>query len=220
MTQKHLLIVDDDEKLRRLLDQYLTRSGFLVTEAENPVQAQELLQLFSFDAIVMDVMMPVQNGVEYTKELRQKGLQTPILMLTAMWDTNNRISGLEAGADDYLSKPFDPKELLLRLKNLLKHQIIPNKEISFGEFSYTDGRLFKFGKRVDLTTSEQTLLETLVQSVNIPVSREELARQTHTQSGRTIDVQITRLRRKIEKDLKHPLWIQTVRGKGYKLVAS
>lgn len=122
MTSPHLLIVDDDDKLRRLLDQYLTRSGFTVTEAADPVAATQILKLLSFDAIVMDVMMPVQNGVAYTKQLRQNGLTTPILILTAMGDTNNRISGLEAGADDYLSKPFDPKELLLRLKNLLKHQ--------------------------------------------------------------------------------------------------
>ena len=110
----HLLIVDDDEKLRKLLNQYLTRSGFLVSEAENPYQASELLKLFSFDAIVMDVMMPQQNGVEFTHILRQKGNMTPIIMLTALGDTLSRISGLEAGADDYLCKPFDPKELLLR----------------------------------------------------------------------------------------------------------
>ena len=220
MTQRHLLIVDDDEKLRRLLDQYLTRSGFIVTEAENPFQAQELLKLFSFDAIVMDVMMPLQNGVEYTKELRQKGLQTPILMLTAMWDTNNRISGLEAGADDYLSKPFDPKELVLRLNNLLKHQQPLPQELHFDDFSYVNGRLLKDGKEVNLTTSERALFKILAHSVNIPVSRDELARQTQTTSVRTIDVQITRLRRKLEQDLKHPVWIQTVRGKGYKLVVS
>ena len=134
MTKNHLLVVDDDEKLRQLLDQYLSRSGFVVTEAENPKKADELLQIFSFDAIVMDVMMPYQNGVEYTHILRQKGLKTPILILTAMGDTLSRISGLEAGADDYLCKPFDPKELLLRLNNLLKHQQEEDQEIHFGPF--------------------------------------------------------------------------------------
>ena len=220
MNKPHLLIVDDDEKLRRLLNQYLTRSGFVITEAGNPQQAAELLKLFSFDAMVMDVMMPLQNGVAYTKELRQKGFMTPILILTAMGDTNNRISGLEAGADDYLSKPFDPKELLLRLQNLLKHHQHHQNKISFGEFSYQNGHLSKAGQPINLTTSEQILLEALLQSINQPVAREELARQIHLESPRTIDVQIARLRHKIEKDIKHPFWIQTVRGKGYKLVSS
>ena len=220
MSKKHLLIVDDDEKLRHLLDQYLTRSGFVITEAGNPQQAAELLKLFSFDAIVMDVMMPVQNGVAYTRELRQKGLKTPILILTAMGDTNNRISGLEAGADDYLSKPFDPKELLLRLNNLLKHQILPNKTITFGSFVYDNCHLKKGNKDINLSTVEQNLLTALSCSMDQPIAREELARQTQTDSIRTIDVQIARLRHKIEEDSKHPYWIQTVRGKGYKLVSA
>lgn len=220
MTKNHLLIVDDDGKLRRLLDQYLSRSGFVVTEAENPKQADELLQMFSFDAIVMDVMMPYQNGVEYTHTLRQKGLKTPILILTAMGDTLSRISGLEAGADDYLCKPFDPKELLLRLNNLLKHQEKEAEDIHFGPFSYEKGCLKKSGNYVNLTTAEQALLNALVKSVNRPIMREELMRLTQTKSPRTIDVQMTRLRRKIEDDPKHPFWIQTVRGKGYKLVSS
>ena len=216
----HLLIVDDDEKLRKLLNQYLTRSGFLVSEAENPYQASELLKLFSFDAIVMDVMMPQQNGVEFTHILRQKGNMTPIIMLTALGDTLSRISGLEAGADDYLCKPFDPKELLLRLNNLLKHQPKTQQKVSFGPFIYEKGILQKGRKRIDLTTSEQELLTLLADSLNQPVAREELARLMHSEKPRNIDVQITRLRQKLEKDLKHPFWIQTVRGKGYKLVAS
>ena len=220
MIKRHLLIVDDDEKLRRLLDQYLTRSGFVVTEAENPQQAEELLKLFTFDAIVMDVMMPFKNGVAYTKELRQKGLNTPVLILTAMGDTNNRISGLEAGADDYLSKPFDPKELLLRIQNLLKYQQPPRDKVSFGKFLWQNGHLSKAGKTINLTTSEGALLDVLVKMINQPVAREELARQTQTVSARAIDAQIVRLRHKIEDDSKHPFWIQTVRGKGYKLVSS
>ena len=220
MIKPHLLVVDDDEKLRRLLDQYLTRSGFVVTEAENPQQAAELLKLFTFDAIVMDVMMPFKNGVAYTKELRQKGLSTPILILTAMGDTNNRISGLEAGADDYLSKPFDPKELLLRIQNLLKHQRSLPDKVSFGDFLWKNGYLSKAGKTINLTTSEGALLDVLIKMINQAVSREELARQTQTISARAIDTQIVRLRHKIEEDSKHPFWIQTVRGKGYKLVSS
>ena len=216
----HLLIVDDDEKLRRLLGQYLTRSGFVITEASHPKEAEELLRLFSFDALVMDVMMPHQNGVEYTRILRKKGLKTPILILTAMGDTLSRISGLEAGADDYLCKPFDPKELLLRLNNLLKHQSKISDAISFGPFSYEKGYLKFENKKIKLTSSEQNLLTVLAHSINQPIAREELARQTHTASARTIDTQIARLRQKIEKDIKHPFWIQTVRGKGYKLVNS
>ena len=218
MTSPHLLIVDDDDKLRRLLDQYLTRSGFTVTEAADPVAATQILKLLSFDAIVMDVMMPVQNGVAYTKQLRQNGLTTPILILTAMGDTNNRISGLEAGADDYLSKPFDPKELLLRLKNLLKHQ--QGQKVTFGDFVWMNGMLSKADQPIDLTTAEQALLTVLAHTPNQPVAREELARQTQTETLRTIDVQIARLRRKIEKDVRHPFWIQTIRGKGYKLVST
>ena len=220
MTKNHLLIVDDDEKLCQLLDQYLSRSGFIVTEAENPKQAEELLQMFSFDAIVMDVMMPYQNGVEYTHILRQKGLKTPILMLTAMGDTLSRISGLESGADDYLCKPFDPKELLLRLNNLLKHQQNEGKEVHFGPFTYINGCLKKSGLGINLTTAERVLLDALTKSLNRPVLREELMRVTQTKSARTIDVQMTRLRRKIEEDPKYPFWVQTVRGKGYKLVSS
>ena len=217
MTKNHLLIVDDDEKLRQLLDQYLSRSGFVVTEAENPKRADELLQMFSFDAIVMDGMMPYQNGVEYTRILRQKGVKIPILILTAMGDTLSRISGLEAGADDYLCKPFDPKELLLRLNNLLKYQQ-DDAEVHFGPFSYVKGCLKKSGVIIRLTSAEQALLNALAKSVNRLVMREELMRLTQTKSLRTIDVQMTRLRRKIEEDPKHPFWIQTVRGKGYKLV--
>ena len=217
MTKNHLLIVDDDEKLRQLLDQYLSRSGFVVTEAENPKRADELLQMFSFDAIVMDVMMPYQNGVEYTHILRQKGVKIPILILTAMGDTLSRISGLEAGADDYLCKPFDPKELLLRLNNLLKYQQ-DDAEVHFGPFTFIKGCLKKSGTIIRLTSAEQALLNALVKSVNRLVMREELMRLTQTRSLRTIDVQMTRLRRKIEEDPKRPFWIQTVRGKGYKLV--
>ena len=218
MIQPHVLVVDDDDKLRHLLDQYLTRSGFVVTEAEDPLRATEILKLFSFDVIVMDVMMPHENGVAYTKRLRQNGLTTPVLILTAMGDTNNRISGLEAGANDYLSKPFDPKELLLRLKNLLKDS--ETHEIKFGDFVYYNGHLSKGGKRVNLTGCETALLQALIKTPNQAVAREELARQTQTDSVRTIDVQMARLRRKIEEDVKHPFWIQTVRGKGYKLVSA
>ena len=220
MSLGHLLIIDDDKKLRKLLNQYLTRSGFVVSEAENPNQAEEFLKIFSFDAIIMDVMMPFQNGIEYTHFLRQKRILTPILILTAMGDTPNKISGLEAGADDYLSKPFDPKELLLRLKNLLKHQTNKSDRCSFGPFSFKNDRLMKENEKIDLTETEKILLKVLVEKMNTNVSREELAEKIKTKSLRTIDVQMLRLRKKIETDSKHPFWLQTIRGKGYKLVNS
>ncbi len=220
MTLGHLLVVDDDKRLLELLKQYLSKSDFWVTTAENTSEADSLLHLFTFDAIIMDVMMPETNGVEYTQSLRQKGIKTPILMLTAMGDVNSRITGLESGADDYLSKPFDPKELLLRIKNLLKHREITNDIFEFGEFTYTKstGQLMKHSVPVCLTGSEQQLLKVLIINVNGVVTREYLAQMMQTDLVRTVDVQIARLRRKIEPDPKHPVWIQSVRGQGYKLV--
>ena len=220
MSLGHLLVVDDDERLRQLLKQYLTQADFTVSVAEDTIQAEELFNLFSFDVVIMDVMMPHKSGVEYTQQLRQKGFQTPILMLTAMGDVASRITGLEAGADDYLPKPFDPKELLLRIKNLIKHQQSPSDAVSFGDFTYIKSKktLIHQNVPVNLTGTEQQLLDVLVQSINTVLTREELAQKIQTDSVRTIDVQITRLRRKIEQDHKHPVWIQTVRGQGYKLV--
>lgn len=216
----HLLIIDDDERLRSLLGKYLTQAGFQTTLAENPTQAEELLKLFVFDGLIMDVMMPFKNGIEYTKELKDRGMETPILMLTAMGETSQRISGLESGADDYLVKPFDPKELLLRIKNLLKHTQANQEIISFGPYQYDLQKkcLTKDASPVSLTTIQQKLLDELVKSPNKGVGREKLAQAIHTELERTVDVQIKRLRQQIEPDPKHPIWIQTVRGKGYKLI--
>ncbi len=220
MTLGHLLVVDDDKRLLHLLKQYLTKAGFLVSVAENPNEAEELFKLLKFDAMVMDVMMPGQNGVEYTQILRHRGYQIPILMLTAMGDVDSRITGLEAGADDYLSKPFDPKELLLRIKNLLKHCESMKKTQQFGSYTYTQstGVLTKDGAPISLTGAEQQLLNIFISNLNAVMTREALAQKMNTDSIRTIDVQIARLRRKIEDDPKHPVWIQSVRGRGYKLV--
>lgn len=215
----HLLVIDDDERLRKLLGQYLIQCDFQVSLAEQPSQADELLQLFSFDAIVMDVMMPNKDGMTYTKELRARGIDTPILMLTAMTQTNHRIQGLENGADDYLCKPFDPKELLLRIQNLLKRHVSYETQIIFGPYQYDlkTSVLTKSGQAVYLTTAEQQLLSALAQNSE-GYSREELAQLLHLEQERTVDVQMARLRRKIETDPKHPVWIQTIRGKGYKLI--
>ena len=218
----HLLVIDDDTRLRKLLKKYLTDNGFQISEAANAIETKELLQLFQFSLLIMDVMMPGQNGQELTKELRNNGFETPILMLTAMGDIDNRILGLEAGADDYLPKPFEPKELLLRINNILKRQKQQeaSSEIYFGACCYNtkNARLTIQNHPVLLTGAEQDLLKILVQKAGHPVTRDELATFVGTDNERAVDVQITRLRKKIETDMKNPQCIQTVRGQGYMLV--
>ena len=220
--KEHILVVDDDTRLRRLLKKYLSENNFCVSQASNAQEAKSLLNLFSFSLLVMDVMMPGQNGQDLTKELRENNIDVPILMLTAMGDIDNRISGLEAGADDYLPKPFEPKELLLRINNILKRQI--QKEIKtkilFGDCVYElkTGRLTKEETPILLTSAEQDLLKILAGKIGEPISREEIASILKTDNLRAIDVQITRLRKKIETDIKKPICIQTVRGQGYILV--
>ncbi len=218
----HLLIVDDDRRLRRLIKKYLTDNGFQISEAGNADETKSLLELFQFSLLIMDVMMPGQNGQDLTKELRSSGFDTPILMLTAMGDIDNRISGLEAGADDYLSKPFEPKELLLRINNILKRQKQheTSLEIYFGDCCYNpkNHRLTQNGIPILLTSAEQELLKILVQKAGQTVTREDLATLADTDNERAVDVQITRLRKKIETDIKKPLCIQTIRGQGYMLV--
>ncbi len=221
-TTPHLLIIDDDRRLRRLIKKYLSDNGFQISEAGNAEETKELLELFQFSLLIMDVMMPGQNGQDLTKELRANGYDTPILMLTAMGDIDNRISGLEAGADDYLSKPFEPKELLLRINNILKRQKQQETslEIYFGDCCYNpkNHRLTQNGVPVLLTSAELELLKILVQKAGQTVTREDLAAMVETDNERAVDVQITRLRKKIETDIKKPLCIQTVRGQGYMLV--
>ena len=220
--KEHILVVDDDTRLRRLLKKYLSENNFCVSQTSNAQEAKSLLNLFSFSLLVMDVMMPGQNGQDLTKELRENNIDVPILMLTAMGDIDNRISGLEAGADDYLPKPFEPKELLLRINNILKRQI--QKEIKtkilFGDCVYElkTGRLTKEETPILLTSAEQDLLKILAGKIGEPISREEIASILKTDNLRAIDVQITRLRKKIETDIKKPICIQTVRGQGYILV--
>lgn len=222
MITKHVLVVDDDTRLRRLLKDYLVQNGFAVSSAANAKDAEDLLRYLKPDVIIMDVMMPQKNGDVLTRELRHKGIATPILILTARGDTASRISGLEAGADDYLPKPFEPKELLLRINNLLKRQIQLDKtDFTFGPFTYQlqTGILKKENVPVPLTSAEQTLLTCLIQQNNQIVSREMLAEQLHLENIRTIDVQITRLRKKLESK-PHEHFIQTIRGKGYRLIST
>ncbi len=221
MAEQLILIIDDDTRLRKLLHTYLQQNGFLVSEAANADEAEDLLKYLKPDALIMDVMMPQKNGDILTRELRQKGFKTPILILTARGDTDSRIIGLEAGADDYLPKPFEPKELLLRLNNLLKRTIQEQETISFGPYTYnTQTNILKQNNNtISLTTAEQMLLDILIKNINQDISREQLADMLHLDNTRTVDVQIKRLRQKLEMDSNYNL-IQTIRGKGYRLVST
>lgn len=217
-----ILVVDDDERLRRLLYRYLTENGFQAYEAPSADEALPVIRMIAFDLIIMDVMMPGTNGMDMVRLLREEGNKTPILMLTAMGGTDDRISGLEAGADDYLGKPFEPRELLLRIHNILK-RVAKNKpadEVLFGEciFDVKTGSLTKAGTAVALTGQEADLLRFLAEHAGEVVSRQELRTLMNTDNDRTVDVQVTRLRKKIETDVSHPMCIQTVRGQGYMLV--
>lgn len=217
----HILVVDDDDRLRDLLRQFLTRSGFHVTTAGDAPEAEATLGSFTFDLAVIDVMLPGESGLELTRRLRARGT-LPILLLTARSETQDRIAGLASGADDYLSKPFEPDELLLRIRAILRRAPPPSapspESVSFGPFRFVLARdeLLRDGTAVRLTTAEASLLRTLAERADQPVSREELITRGRVDGGeRTVDVQVTRLRRKIEDDPRNPRWLQTVRGAGY-----
>lgn len=228
LADAHILIVDDDERIRSLLQKFLSRNGFWVTAARDAAHARKLLGGLEFDLIVMDVMMPGEDGLTLTFDLRKK-LETPILLLTAKGETNERIMGLEAGADDYLSKPFEPKELVLRINAILRRvpieQIVaePPKTMQLGDVRYdvTRGELWSGEDLVRLTATESALMRIFSVTPHTPISRaklvEDLGRDTGQAQERAVDVQITRLRRKIEADPKSPRYLQTVRGAGYML---
>lgn len=223
----HILVVDDDDRLRKLLDRYLREQGYAVSAAENAAQAKRYLSLLRPDAMVLDVMMPGQTGIEFAQELNSKlgsDSKLPILMLTAMDTPDDRISGLEAGVEDYLTKPFEPRELLLRLGNILKYnkpQTAITSILKFADFTFdkVSQRLERDGQgEILLTTSEREMLSALADRQNEPVSREDLVVRLDggSDSLRHVDVQIGRLRKKLDD----AGFIQTVRGKGYKLVVS
>mgnify|MGYP001627385206 CR=1 FL=1 len=222
---RHLLIVDDDDRIRELLKEYLARAGFRVTAANGGGAARKLIESLDFDLAVFDVMMPGEDGFSLTKWLRdQRGPagRTPVLMLTARGEANDRIEGLKLGADDYLPKPFEPEELVLRIEAILRRaRDKPSGEgpLSLGrcEFDPDRGELTCDGEPVRLTEAEVALLRQLARTPHEPVDRLELARGTVDPSGRAVDVQVTRLRRKIEDDPKAPRYLQTVRGVGYRL---
>ena len=213
----NLLVVDDDERIRNLLRQYLINQGFIVSTASGSEEARNKIKLMRFDLIVLDIMMPGDDGLILTREIRDNS-QTPIILLTAKSGTESKIEGLELGADDYLTKPFNPKELLLRILSVLKRSTIEENienEIYFGDFilNIEKRELTLSGERTYLTDREMNLLIALAKSPGQPLNREKLAGVD--EPGRSVDVGINRLRRKIEKDPRMPIWLQTVRGKGY-----
>ncbi len=219
--EAHILVVDDDARLRELLRQFLTRHGFHVTTAGDAAEAQAQLGAFTFDLAVLDVMMPGESGIDLTRRLRTTSTM-PILLLTARAEAPDRIAGLSSGADDYLAKPFDPDELLLRIRAILRRAPPPATPgpdvIAFGPFRFAIGReeLTRDGAVIKLTTAEAGLLKALAERADRSVSREELVAKARVDGGeRTIDVQVTRLRRKLEDDPKNPRWLQTIRGAGY-----
>lgn len=216
-SKPHLLVVDDDDRLRRLLRRYLSEQGFLVTTADSAGQARRRMEWFRFDAVILDVMMPGESGFDLLGELKGQ----PVLMLSAMGEAEDRVRGLEGGAEDYLVKPFDPKELVLRIRAVLRRAGASPKAgpVAFGEFRFDAGagQLRRGGEIIYLTSGEAAMLRLLAENAGRPVTREELAKQMPgTASERTVDVQITRLRKKIEEEGR-PVYLQTVRGSGYVL---
>ena len=231
LEKKHILIVDDDTRICELLEKFLSKNGYLVSAVHSAEQARQILAGLEFDLIILDVMMPKESGIELTSHLRKKN-KTPIILLTAKGDAEDRILGLEAGADDYLPKPFEPMELLLRIKAVLRRTgenlIYKNKInqiLSFGEVSFDTERNELWGRQslIYLTSSESKIMQIFSKSIGVPITRFDLI-QSLTKDGkpmndRAIDVQITRLRRKIERNPKEPRYLQTLRGVGYMLTA-
>ncbi|MEM8698996.1 MAG: response regulator [Pseudomonadota bacterium] len=227
-TPCHILVIDDDARIRDLLKRFLSRNGYLVTIARDAGHASRLLVNLSFDLLIVDVMMPGEDGVAFTRRVRGE-IETPVLLLTARGEASDRIKGLEAGADDYLPKPFEPRELLLRCAAILRRSL-PRDEpeaaptsLMLGENSYDilRGELICDGAPVRLTSTEQALMRVFAKLPNEPISRERLSAELGSSDNdvqeRAVDVQITRLRRKLERDPKNPRYLQTVRGAGYML---
>ena len=215
----HILVVDDDDGIRKLVKQYLSQNNFLVSTANSAEDAEKKIELFKFDLIVLDVMMPGKSGIEFISENKKK-IQTPIILLTAKGETADRIQGLEIGADDYLPKPFEPKELTLRIESILNR--IEKKHKKFVEFSSVKIDLDKLyiikdKEEYKINNAEQIILQRMINAPGIILSRDEISNLINVDKERSIDVIITRLRKKIENDPKNPKYLQTVRGEGYVL---
>jgi two-component system phosphate regulon response regulator OmpR len=219
----HILIIDDDDRIRALIKKYLCENGYRTSIARDAAEARRVMSTIDFDLLIVDVMMPGESGFDFTKSVRGAS-NVPILLLTARGLPEDRIEGLERGADDYLSKPFEPRELLLRINALLRRArpaALNRQELTFGNCSFSVGRgeLRRDGELVKLTAGEAGLLKALAQKPGEAISRQALAQQTDTAMERSVDVQVTRLRKKIEEDPRAPIYLQTVRGIGYALMA-
>ena len=216
----HILVVDDDDRIRDLVKQYLNENNYLITTASNAEDAKKKMDTIKFDLIVLDIMMPGKSGLEFTVENKDK-LYTPIILLTAKGEAEERIHGLEVGADDYLAKPFEPKELILRIKNILNKTKSKNikRLIEFGsvKVDLSKNLILKNKKEYKINNTEKTILELMINSPGKSFSRDEIGKIINLDKERSIDVIITRLRKKIEKDPKNPKFLQTLRGEGYVL---
>ena len=217
----HILIVDDDDKIRDLLKQYLKNNNFFVSTAINATDAEEKLKIVKFDLAIIDIMMPGKDGLQLTKEIREN-IDLPIILLTAKGGAEDRVKGLELGAEDYLPKPFEPKELLLRIKNVIKRikkekPILTPIKIGKANINIKKMEIQKDKKIIKINASEKSLLENMISSAGKIFSREEISKITNLTQERSIDVLVTRLRQKIEPDPKNPKYLQTVRGTGYVL---
>ena len=221
-TPNHILVVDDDDRIRELLRRYLSQLGYRVTTSPDGEKARQLLEQLMFDLVVLDVMMPKMDGFELLQHIRQRDKVTPVILLTARGESSDRIEGLKIGADDYIAKPFEPEELALRIAAVLRRVTIdePVEEIEMSGLIFNIPReeLKSGDKRIRLTDGELQLLKILAQHAGEPVSREALASGSSAVVDRSVDVQIPRLRRKIEPDPKDPIHIQTIRGVGYRLM--
>tara|TARA_Y100000590_G_scaffold415858_1_gene514112 strand:- start:419 stop:1096 length:678 start_codon:yes stop_codon:yes gene_type:complete len=216
----HILIVDDDDRIRELVKEYLNENNYLVTTANSAEEAKGKINIVKFDIIVLDIMMPGQSGLDFTIENKKK-INTPIILLTAKGEASERIEGLETGADDYLSKPFEPKELILRIKNILDKTKVKKQRrvVNFSNINIDLNKLLiiKNNKEFKINETEKIILEKMINSPGETFSRENIGRLINIEKERSIDVIITRLRKKIENDPKNPKFLQTVRGTGYVL---
>ena len=216
----HILIVDDDDRIRELVKQYLIENEYLITTANNAEDAKKKVDIVKFDLIVLDIMMPGKSGLEFTSENKKK-IGTPILLLTAKGEPSERIEGLEIGADDYLGKPFEPKELLLRIQNIIEKTKAKNKKrvVNFSNINIDLNKLLiiKNNKEFKINNTEKIILEKMINSPGQTFTREEIGKIINLEKERSIDVIITRLRKKIEEDPKNPKFLQTIRGAGYVL---
>lgn len=219
----HILIVDDDARILKLLKQFLQKNNYHVSAAESVQKAEAYMKYFIFDLIILDVMMPNVTGIEFAQVIKTNGTYVPVILLTALAEMEDKIAGLSAGADDYMTKPFEPRELLLRMKNLIDlygYNRASQDIINFGHvcrYNTVTKELMHNGYALSLSSTEQKLLEVLLSQIGTPITREDLAMRIGLTNSRSVDVQIVKLRRKLEADTRNPKFLQTIRGAGYAL---